>query len=197
MRWPISAIAVFLVLELTGTTATAGNTAQQTIEIRILPSTRLFLAESKDSAVSDNVHAAPGLPSTVQTNSSVSLCWASDIWDEYTKKITAEVYTPSVLGIACKAILAEPIDSNGTTAGWRDLGANAVDMITGIKNENCAGVNVTYAVFRSETNTLPITETVTVIWTIIDTEESSQNSPLYPAYYSWDGFKSKEHGLPD
>jgi len=190
MRWLTIAVAIVavLVLELTGMTATASNTAQQTIEIRILPSTRLFLAESKDSVVSLNVHAAPSSSSTAQTDSSVSLSWASNIWDEYTKKITAEVYAPSIPGVACSAILAKPIDSNGTTAGWRDLGTNAVDMITGIKNENCTGVNITYAAFRSKINTLPANEIITVIWTIIDAEESDQTGPLYPAYYSWNGF---------
>ena len=175
----------FIIVE---SAAALEDTAHQSIKIRILPSTRLSLTESNvNIAFPDLSTNANSLP-TSQIYPSISLNWASGASSRRTKKITAEIDATYKSRFVCKSMLAEPTGSKGTSTGWRKLSTDAVDMLTGIGNENCTGANIKYSLSPLKTDVLPNNETVTVILTVTDGEYSDRGNSYPLGYYTWEGF---------
>jgi hypothetical protein len=189
MKWLAAVITVALVFGLTG--VTAGSTARNTVTVVILESTQLAL--SRDNNASGILPSADNskdsLP-TEQTDHSVYLSWASNVLPRHTSKITAQLGADCAPGIACRAALARPTGSNGTSAGHQVLSTSAVDMLTGIGNENCSCATIDYEVHPSRVNILPASATITVIWTITDAGGSNRDGHRYLGrhYYMRKGF---------
>ena len=188
MKWLAMAIAVILAFGLTANVATAGNTAQHTVTVRVLESTQLAPSRINTNITLPNVATSADSSPTTQTDSSTSLSWASNVPSGHTSKITAQLATTRMPGIMYEAALAKPTYSNGTSTNEQILGTDAVDMLTGIGNENCTGATITYTAFLSEMSALRTRETVTVIWTIIDAGGSDQGGSHYLGrhYYIWE-----------
>jgi len=161
MKWLMLLITVVLVFGLVGA-ATAGNSAQLTVNVTILGSIELG----------------------VTTADSFSLNWASNVL--HTSKITAELGTDYVSGVTYQAKLARSTGSKASPAGQRTLSTDAVDMLTGIGDEDCASAIITYAVSPLKMNVLP----TTVIWTITDAGGLNQGGAHYLGrhYYIREGF---------
>jgi len=164
MRCLITVIMLVLLLGMPGIQM-ADNSAQNTVTVRVVSSTELALTGSNDVGVTV-FGAAPA----VQTDSLISIRWASSGPTGHASKITAKMKTEYASGTVCQAVLARPIDSDAISTGWKDLSTYAVDMVTGIGNENCVGATIAYALSPLETNALPTSQITTVIWTITSTD---------------------------
>ncbi len=148
----------------------AGNSAQQRLALRVVASTQLGFTEDEDAITETSYAAAPPVPASgMRTDHFPSLRWNSFIAPGHASKITAGLAANHALGIIYTARLAEPNGSNGTSTGWRNLSPYAVDMLTGISNENCIGATISYESLPSEISSVLSSQTPTVIWTITDT----------------------------
>jgi len=114
-----------------------------------------------------NAQTTAGLLPTEQTDATTSLSWTSNVASG-SRKITAALSAAYTTGVVLKATLAEPAGSNGTSAGEQTLDTEAIEMFTGIANENCTQATITYE-FSLSTMIAPITETEskTVTWTLL------------------------------
>jgi len=188
--WLTTLIAITLTLELAGWAFASDNRTQRNIIIRILGSTQLSPDKGSVSIVFPDV--AEGLLTSPQqalksprtrgseasapkVDSSTSLKWALNIPARHTAKITAELgmdHTPKVL---CKATLAKPDGSSGTSTGQQTLGIGAVDMLTDIGTGRSSGSAITYEVSLLDAVTPPANELLTVIWTLTEVSDSGYN----------------------
>jgi len=190
MKWLKVLITVISVLGLTASAATARSSVRLTVNLMVLGGTELGLVED------DNVNIAPsnaantaGSSPTAQADPHILLNWASNV--PHTSKITAELGTHYASpGITYQATLTRPTGSGGALTGKQTLSTDAVDMLISIGSEDCTGATITYTASSPEMNTLPTSEPVTVIWTIIDAGCSDQDGPYYLGrhYYVWEDF---------
>jgi len=145
------------------------DTGTQALAVTVEEIAQLSASAAPGTQTLSNAGTTAGsLPSAV-TDTTTSLSWTSNAAGVTTRKITAALSAAYTTGIVLKATLPATCSSgstNGTSAGQKTLGTTAVDMLTGITNENCSAATVTYD--TSITSMIaPVTaESKTVTWTI-------------------------------
>ena len=98
------------------------------------------------------------------TDNHTSLSWSTN--SATAKKITASLDQDFSPGISLRVTLAQPIGSNGVTAGTQVLSAKPVDVLTGLHGE-AATVVLNYEA-RADVSVAPTRELHVVTYTLAD-----------------------------
>jgi len=144
------------------------DTATQDVAITLEEIAQLAVSGDPATLTLTNASTTAGsLPPAVE-DATTSLSWTSNVETDQTRKLTAILSAAYTTGIVLKATVTEPAGTNGTAAAEQTLIVTAVDMFTGITNENCTGATITYEASITEMIAPVTAQSKTVTWTLTE-----------------------------